>query len=386
MEFWFSHLYTHDGETRSFCFFRVIWSVFECAILESLPFCNTALFFHTDIIAAHYNLWGFLPLSQGVCHPLFEELLLLLQPLSLLPFDLDLLFEPHLLQNCQEQRRRKEQLCSAGQKSDRSARSTFQLMRGWSTTASEIVRDPSSEVKKERAGLRREGTWPRMEGVGSRGGGAVVNAVKPVGRETLMEAGISHLWKERGMSAQRVKGVGQESQGDGGDGQKKESDVAREGRQRQEKQAGWWYQLMQSSQVYIDQSTDGAKFVRNEKRKKSLERRHSQLPPTREGVVDGAESSQKEERCRSSSSSSSAESAGSRVRLSWMGSPPESIIHQEKESKPLKVSDTGNQAPAQEQNRSKGQSLRWGRLFGAVGGSPSRVDGAEEKTKCPSAR
>lgn len=357
--------------------------MFLSAILESLPFCNTAFLSRTDIIAAHYNLWGFLPLSQGVCHPLFEELLLLLQPLSLLPFDLDLLFEPHLLQNCQEQLRRKEQLCSAGQKSDQSARSTFQLMRGWSATVSEIARDPSSEVKKERAGLRREGTWPRMEGVGSRGGGASGNPVKLVSRETRMEEEISNLWKERGMSAQRVKGVGQESEGEGGDGQNKETTVAREGRQRQEKQAGWWYQLMQSSQVYIDQSTDGTKFVRNEKRKKSLDRRHSQLPPTREGVVEGAESSQKQEGYRSSSSS--AESAGSRARLSWMGSPPESIIHQEKESKPPKASDTGDQAPAQEQNHLKGQGLRWGRLFGAVGGS-SRVDGAEEKTKCPSAR
>lgn len=342
------------------------------------------LLFYTDIIAAHYNLWGFLPLSQGVCHPLFEELLLLLQPLSLLPFDLDLLFEPHLLQNFQDQLRRKEQLCSAGHKGDQAAHSTFQLMRGWSTTVSEMARDSSVEVKKERAGLRREGTWPRMEGVGSRRGGGSVSSVKPVSRETLMEVGISNLWKERGASGQRVKGVGQESQLEGGDGQKKEIAAAREGRQQQERQAGWWYQLMQSSQVYIDQSTEGAKFVRTEKRKKSLERRHGQLPPTREGVVEGAESSQKEERCRSSSSSS--ESAGSRVRLSWMGSPPESIIHQEKENKPLKVSDTGDQAPAQEQNHLKGQSLRWGRLFGAVGGSPSKVDGAEEKTKCPSAR
>lgn len=70
-----------------------------------------------------------------------------------------------------------------------------------------------------------------------------------------------------------------------------------------------------------------------------------------------------------------------------MGSPPESIIQQEKESKPTEVSETGDGAAAQEQqSASKGQGLRWGRLFGAVGGSPSRVDGAEEKAKCPSAR
>lgn len=340
--------------------------------------------FHADIIAAHYNPWGFLPLSQGVCQPLFEELLLLLQPLSLLPFDLDLLFEPHLFQNCQEQLRRKEQLCSAGQSADQSARSTFQLMRGWSSTVSEIVKESSVEVKNERAGLRREGTWPRMDGVGSRRGRPSVISVKPVSREALMEAEISKLWEERGMTGQRMKGVGQESLEEGKDGQKKETGEARGGRQRQERHAGWWYQLMQSSQVYIDQSTEGAKFVRNEKRKKSLERRQGQLPPTREGVVEGAESSQKEEQYRSSSSST--ESAGSRARLSWMGSPPESIIHQEKESKAPKLGERMDQATAQDPTSSKGLGLRWGRLFGAGGGSHSRLDGAEDKTKCPSAR
>lgn len=366
--------------------YRIMSNVFQkCVIINYLPFCHVLFLFHADIIAAHYNPWGFLPMSKGVCQPLFEELLLLLQPLSLLPFDLDLLFEPHLLQNCQEQLRRKEQLCTAGQSVDQSARSTFQLMRGWSSTVSEIVRDSSVEGKNERAGLRREGTWPRMEGVGSRRGGASVSSVKPVSRETLMEAGMSHLWKEKGMAGQRMKGVGQESLEEGKDGQKKETDEARGGRQRQERHAGWWYQLMQSSQVYIDQSTQGAKFGRSEKRKKSQERRQAQLPPTREGVVEGAESSQQEEGYRSSSSSS--ESAGSRVRLSWMGSPPESIIHQEKESKPAKEnSEMAAQATAQQHSPSKAQSLRWGRLFGAGGGSHSRVDGAEDKTKCPSAR
>uniref|UniRef100_H3DD33 RUN and SH3 domain containing 2 n=1 Tax=Tetraodon nigroviridis TaxID=99883 RepID=H3DD33_TETNG len=318
----YSELTNHSLRLNSF--------IFGLLNLKSLEFWFSHLYTHDDIIAAHYNPWGFLPLSQGVCQPLFEELLLLLQPLSLLPFDLDLLFEPHLLQNCQEQLRRKEQLCSAGQSADRSARSTFQLI------------------------------------------------------EALVEVGISNLWRERGMTGQRMKGVGQERLEGGKDGQKTEADEARGGRQRQERNAGWWYQLMQSSQVYIDQSTEGAKFVRNEKRKKSLERRQAQLPPTREGVVEGAESVRKEEGYRSSRSST--EPAGSRARLSWMGSPPESIIHQEKEAKPLKVSGMEDHARAPEQSPSKGQSLRWGRLFGAVGGSHSRVDGAEDKTKCPSAR
>lgn len=36
-------------------------------------------------------------MSLGRCQPLFQELLLLLQPLSVLPFDLNLLLEPRLL-------------------------------------------------------------------------------------------------------------------------------------------------------------------------------------------------------------------------------------------------------------------------------------------------
>lgn len=164
----YSELTSHSMRLNAF--------IFGLLNLKSLEFWFNHLYTHEDIIAAHFHPWGFLPLSQGVCQPLFEELLLLLQPLSLLPFDLDLLFEPHLLQRGQEHLRRKEQLCSAGQSVDQSTRSTFQLMRGWSTTVSEMVRDSSAEAKKERGVLRREGTWPRMEGVGSRREGAEVGS------------------------------------------------------------------------------------------------------------------------------------------------------------------------------------------------------------------
>lgn len=293
--------------------------------------------------------------------------------------------------------RRKEQLCSAGQSADQSARSTFQLMRGWSTTVSEMVRDSSTEARKERAGLRREGTWPRMEGARSRkegGGGGGRSGTRKEGetaesRQTLMEVGFANLWKERGMSEQRVKGVGQESQDEGEDGRerdrrkKKDRDPAEEGRQRQDRQAGWWYQLMQSSQVYIDQSTEGSKFVKAEKRKKSSERRQGQLPPAREGVVEGAESSHEGEgyRSRKSTSSSSEESAGSRGKTSWMGSPPESVLNQDKDTKPLEVTGAGAQAAAPEESPSHGQNMRWGRLFGSSVGSPSRAEGGEQKVK-----
>lgn len=155
-------------------------------------------------------------------------------------------------------------------------------------------------------------------------------------------------------------------------------------RQRQDRQAGWWYQLMQSSQVYIDQSAEGSKFTKAEKRKKSSERRQGQPPPAREGVVEGAESSQEGEVGRSSGSSG--ESAGSRGRPSWMGSPPESVLTQEKDSDPAEAPGTRAPPAAQEESPSQGQSLRWGRLFGSSLGSPLRAEGAEQKTKTQKTR
>ncbi|XP_027888742.1 iporin isoform X1 [Xiphophorus couchianus] len=312
----FSELTSHSMRLNAF--------VFGLLNMKSLEFWFNHLYTHEDIIAAHYSPWGFLPLSQGPCKPLFEELLLLLQPLSLLPFDLDLLFEPHLLQKGQEQLRRKEQLRSAGP----SSRSTFQLMRGWSTTVGDMARS-------ERPGLKREGTWPGMERDGA--------------------TAAANLWKER---AKDVKERDRRKEKDPGD-----------------KQAGWWYQLMQSSQVYIDQSAEGSKFVKVEKRKKSSERRQNQPPPAREGVVEGAES-EGERR---------ASGGESRGRPSWMGSPPESVLNREKD--PNTAEDTG--AEIREESPSQGQSLRWGRLFGSTVGSPQRAESAElrartQKTRPPS--
>ncbi|XP_031672793.1 iporin [Oncorhynchus kisutch] len=419
----YSELTSHSMRLNSF--------IFGLLNLRSLEFWFNHLYTHEDIVAAHYHPWGFLPLSQGPCQPLLEELLLLLQPLSLLPFDLDLLFEPRLVQRNQEHLRSKEQLCSAsaGQGLDQSACSTFQLMRGWSSESrrEESMRE-GAEVKKEgggvgnreRLGLRREGTWPRMEGVGERGRregmmqrmgsrregvgidslGAGLVAAQPM--TTEVGTGFANLWRESGRgkgTGKRVKGVGGERHEEEGEKEERrkgiERDWAKEGRQQQERdrQAGWWYQLMQSSQVYIDQSAQGgSKFVKSEKRKKSAERRsQSQHPLPRKGVVEGAESSQEEEvlRERSRKSSSSGEWTGSRGRgrPSWMGSPPESVLTQDKEKEKdpgttRATEATATQPAAQTEDPSQGQSMRWVRLFGSSmcgGGPPSRPDGAEQR-------
>ncbi|XP_021446737.2 iporin [Oncorhynchus mykiss] len=75
--------------------------------LRTLEFWLNHLYNQKEVVKDHYHPWGFLAMSQGQCQPLFQELLLLLQPLSMLPFDLNLLLEPRLLHN--------RQLCSEEQ-------------------------------------------------------------------------------------------------------------------------------------------------------------------------------------------------------------------------------------------------------------------------------
>ncbi|KAJ8414853.1 hypothetical protein AAFF_G00023760 [Aldrovandia affinis] len=279
----YSELTSHSMRLNAF--------IFGLLNLQSLEFWFHHLYTHEDIIAAHYHPWGVLPLSQGACQPLFEELLLLLQPLSLLPFHLDLLFEPGLLQRGQEHLRRKELLRSAGHGLEQSARSTFQLMRGWSSLGLEPKREVAGqrrdrvelrqevsrakrdggEMKRETFGVRAEGLGreEKVEGLGVRGlSREGERNVTEIGADLRRELGGGGV----GRVALRVKGVGGES-GRGRDAGETDAERGREpqqgeGARTRDRQAGWWYQLMQSSQIYIDNSAEGSKFVKWEKRKK----------------------------------------------------------------------------------------------------------------------
>ena len=53
-----------------------------------------------DVVSAYYHSWAFMTTTQSQCQPLFQELLLLLQPLSVLPFDLNLLLESRHREPC----------------------------------------------------------------------------------------------------------------------------------------------------------------------------------------------------------------------------------------------------------------------------------------------
>uniref|UniRef100_A0A8C5Y883 AP-4 complex accessory subunit RUSC2 n=1 Tax=Microcebus murinus TaxID=30608 RepID=A0A8C5Y883_MICMU len=279
--------------------------------IRSLEFWFNHLYNHEDIIQTHYQPWGFLSAAHTVCPGLFEELLLLLQPLALLPFSLDLLFQHRLLQSGQQQRQHKE-LLRVSQDLLLSAHSTLQLARARG-----------------------------QEGPGD---------------------------MDRAAHGERIKGVGAP---EGGEEEEETEEVAEaaggsgRGRWARSGQAGWWYQLMQSSQVYIDGSTEGSRFPRgssnsnsgssSEKKKGAGGGGPSQAPPPREGVVEGAEACPAPEEALS----------WERGWPFWMGSPPDSVLAELRRSRERE----GPAAPPAENDEGASESspggIKWGHLFGS---------------------
>lgn len=319
--------------------------------------------FPTDIILAHYQPVGFLCLSHSVCQPLFEELLLLLQPLSLLPFNLDLLFEHHLMQMGKEQQQQKE-LLRVKQDLLLSVHSTLQLMR---TRGSSEDPDGCSTAPETCQGGARDGD------------------ISP-----------EHS-PQQAVSEKRIKGVGAScGEGDREEEQSKMQESTWEG--KKDKQAGWWYQLMQTSQIYIEGSAEGSKFIRSEKKKAALNPAPRSVethkaPPPREGVVEGAEAcpiaeGNVEERPKVASKPSPeaveeplekpqqvvvSEEVKERSWPFWMGSPPDSVLTELKRSKEKETQQrvgaaAAAAAPQEDSNTSASeasQPIKWGHLFGS---------------------
>ncbi|XP_004677821.1 PREDICTED: iporin isoform X2 [Condylura cristata] len=278
--------------------------------IRSLEFWFNHLYNHEDIIQTHYQPWGFLSAAHTVCPGLFEELLLLLQPLALLPFSLDLLFQHRLLQSGQQQRQHKE-LLRVSQDLLLSAHSTLQLTRARC-----------------------------QEGPGD---------------------------MDRAAHGERVKGVGAPEGGEDEEEEEETEEVAEaagaagRGRWARGGQAGWWYQLMQSSQVYIDGSTEGSRFPRggsNSSCGSSSEKKKGAGgggPPPREGVVEGAEACPAPE-----------ETLGrDRGWPFWMGSPPDSVLAELRRSRERE----GPTAPPAENEEGAPEpspgGIKWGHLFGS---------------------
>ncbi|KAM6170685.1 AP-4 complex accessory subunit RUSC2 isoform 2-T2 [Rhynchocyon petersi] len=275
--------------------------------IRSLEFWFNHLYNHEDIIQTHYQPWGFLSAAHTVCPGLLEELLLLLQPLALLPFSLDLLFQHRLLQSGRQQRQHKE-LLRVSQDLLLSAHSTLQLAR---TRGQEGPGDVDRTAHGE-----------RVKGVGAPEGGEEEEADEVA--ETA--GGPAHgRWARGG-------------------------------------QAGWWFQLMQSSQVYIDGSAEGCRFPRgagsgsgSEKKKGAGVGGPPQAPPPREGVVEGAEACPAPEEVL----------GRDRGWPFWMGSPPDSVLAELRHSRERE----GPTAPPAENEEGTSEpspaGIKWGHLFGS---------------------
>uniref|UniRef100_A0A8C4U452 RUN and SH3 domain containing 2 n=1 Tax=Falco tinnunculus TaxID=100819 RepID=A0A8C4U452_FALTI len=333
--------------------------IFGLLNIRSLEFWFNHLYNHEDIVLAHYQPVGFLCLSHSVCQPLFEELLLLLQPLSLLPFNLDLLFEHHLMQMGKEQQQQKE-LLRVKQDLLLSAHSTLQLMR---TRGSSEDPDGCS-------------TAPEACKVGARDGD------------------ISPGHSPQQAASERVKGVGASC---GDSDREEERRKMREStwERKKDRQAGWWYQLMQSSQIYIEGSAEGSKFIRYEKKTSNTVPRSAEArkaPPPREGVVEGAEAcpiaeGTLEEKPKAAGKPSPeameeplekpqqvlvSEEVKERSWPFWMGSPPDSVLTELKRSKEKEAGAqqrVGAAPVLQEESSTSAsegsQPIKWGHLFGS---------------------
>lgn len=246
--------------------------------------------------------------------------MLLLQPLSLLPFDLDLLFEHHLVLMSREQQQKKEML-RVKQDLLHSVHSTLQLMRSG---------DEEEQGTQERRSLEK----------------------------TSLES--SETKRPTGEGAASVE-VSEE--------QKKENAME----MKREKQAGWWYQLMQSSQVYIEKSSESARFTRQDRRRTpNCGGTPKKGPPPREGVVEGAEACPLLEGRPDEKPSKKdiMEDKQKEEKKSWMGSPPECVLNELKhgQDKESRTSQNHCQPSGQEAAKDNMQASpvrKWGHLFGS---------------------
>uniref|UniRef100_UPI00398EC02E AP-4 complex accessory subunit RUSC2 isoform X2 n=1 Tax=Pristiophorus japonicus TaxID=55135 RepID=UPI00398EC02E len=343
----YSELTSHSTRFNAF--------IFGLLNIRSLEFWFNHLYNHEDIIGVHYLPTGFLALSHSVCQPLFEELLLLLQPLSLLPFDLDLMFEHHVIQMNKEQQKKKEQL-KVKQDLLQSVHSTFQLMRTNDGSHVSLGPEQNREDKSER--ITQSAATPK---------GAIARDAVLLDKQDEDLESVERTRKEKVTEMKK------------------------------DKQAGWWYQLMQSSQVYIEASSEESKFVKWEKRKKqstaAVPLRLSvgmEKESLREGVTEGAENVsiselQNSDICKVVSSQTESNEAAATKELlkttqpeyskneakpSWMGSPPESVLHELKHSK-VNARMASQDHAAQPEKKpnlepTEGKQGMWlGRLFGA---------------------
>ncbi|XP_032805957.2 uncharacterized protein LOC116940340 [Petromyzon marinus] len=156
--------------------------------MKSLDFWISYLHNHEGILTTHYLPEGFLAMPSGACAPLVDELVLLLQPLALLPFRLDERFEFASGEQQREQIRQHERLRSQFESLQRSVHSTFQFMRHWSNPTAAGAADATDAAVDAAAAVPGEGVVGRTMNELAADAGVRGSYVSPDGGEDRVAA------------------------------------------------------------------------------------------------------------------------------------------------------------------------------------------------------
>uniref|UniRef100_S4RKL2 RUN domain-containing protein n=1 Tax=Petromyzon marinus TaxID=7757 RepID=S4RKL2_PETMA len=294
--------------------------------MKSLDFWISYLHNHEGILTTHYLPEGFLAMPSGACAPLVDELVLLLQPLALLPFRLDERFEFASGEQQREQIRQHERLRSQFESLQRSVHSTFQFMRHWSnpTAAGAADATDAADAAVDTAAVPGEGV--KEEERASACGPAAVSNKQPT----------SSQWQSRNVD--------------------------------------WWQQLKESSQIYLTAEREGGgpKFSRWNRphsftyvKAGELPEKVSREPTRKSGGQDYLKKTPPSDPV-----------AGEKKR-GWLGSPPDS----DDLDKPLEGGQAVERRGGDVEAPQPPAVLWLGRLFGA---SPHRQQQQKKNAKLPS--
>ncbi|XP_066270540.1 uncharacterized protein [Branchiostoma lanceolatum] len=139
-------LFNHLSKTGQMWDINMRFNAFVCGLLnlKAVELWLTHLQARYDIVQKHYIPEAFLTLSYTAGRQLFEDVVVIVQPLSLLPFALDTQFEFNIKQEEMEREIGKQRLKEEAART--SPRSTFQMMTG-----KRIPRyQPSRRMEEER--------------------------------------------------------------------------------------------------------------------------------------------------------------------------------------------------------------------------------------------
>ncbi|CAM9813067.1 unnamed protein product [Lampetra fluviatilis] len=210
--------------------------------MKSLDFWINYLHNHEGILTTHYLPEGFLAMPNGACAPLVDELVLLLQPLALLPFRLDERFEVASGEQQHEQIRQHERLRSQFENLQRSVHSTFQFMRNWSNATAAGAAD-ATDAAAVAAAVPGEGVVGRTMNELAADTGVRGSDVSPDGGDDRVAAvGLSDRSEKdpEGFNPEQEQSLYSSCQ-------EPRDDVVED----------WWQQLKESSQIYLTAEREG---------------------------------------------------------------------------------------------------------------------------------